>query len=134
MHWIRPSVGSAIFGFGLGAISDVALCAVHDPYQAVVFAKMLQLPNTLISDLGQVTGEAFIGIAFIRNCFSIAIFFALVPWLKAHGLQNMSIVNGAWTTAVAFLHIPLIVWGKRIRERTADKYQKMVEKRTIDRL
>ncbi|KAJ5368092.1 major facilitator superfamily domain-containing protein [Penicillium cataractarum] len=115
MHWIWPSIGSAVFGFGLGAISDVALCAVQDSYQAV-------------------TGEAFIGIAFIRNCFSIAIFFALVPWMDAQGLQNMSIVMGVWATVVAFLHVPLIVWGKRFRKRTAAKYQKMVEKRTTDRL
>ncbi|KAG4274862.1 hypothetical protein FPRO04_08870 [Fusarium proliferatum] len=30
MHWIYPSIGSAIFGFGLGGLSDVALCVTID--------------------------------------------------------------------------------------------------------
>lgn len=90
--------------------------------------------KTIIADLRKVTGEAFFDIALIRNCFSIAIFFALVPWMEAQGLQNMSIVMGVWAAAVGFLHVPLIVWGKRLRERIADKYQKMGEKRTTDRL
>ncbi|KAG4281738.1 hypothetical protein FPRO06_10642 [Fusarium proliferatum] len=106
MHWIYPSIGSAIFGFGLGGLSDVALCVTIDSYQAI-------------------TGEAFIGVAFMRNAFSIAISFALVPWLDAQGLQNMTIVMGLWALAMAFLHIPMMVWGKRIREKTETSYKRM---------
>ncbi|KAF4964245.1 hypothetical protein FSARC_7799 [Fusarium sarcochroum] len=106
MHWIYPSIGSAIFGFGLGGLSDVALCVLIDSYQAI-------------------TGEAFIGVAFMRNCFSIAISFALVPWLDAQGLQNLSITMGVWATAMGFLHVPLMTWGKRIREKTTDSYKRM---------
>jgi hypothetical protein len=86
------------------------------------------------SNSSQVTGEAFIGITLIRNCVSIAIFFALVPWMDAQNLQNMSIVMGVWETVVAFLHIPLVVYGKRLRERTAATYLKMVEKRFTNHL
>lgn len=35
MHWIFPSVGSAIFGFGIGGLGDVALCVLIDSYEAV---------------------------------------------------------------------------------------------------
>ena len=77
------------------------------------------------SDPEQITGEAFIGVAFVRNCFSIAISFALVPWLDAQGLQNLSITMGVWATAMGFLHVPLMVWGKKIREKTADSYKRM---------
>ncbi|KAH7116303.1 major facilitator superfamily domain-containing protein, partial [Dactylonectria macrodidyma] len=115
MHWIWPSVGSTIFGFGLNGISDVALCVLIDSYQAV-------------------TGEAFIGVAFIRNCFSIAISFALVPWMDAQGTQNMSIVMGVWATAVAFIHVPLLIWGKRIRVKTAGAYELMAKERALSRL
>ncbi|KAM6529264.1 hypothetical protein FALCPG4_007411 [Fusarium falciforme] len=110
MHWIYPSVGSALFGFGIGGLGDVALCVLIDSYQAV-------------------TGEAFIGVAFIRNCFSIAISFATVPWLDAQGLQNMCIVMGVLATVTGFLHIPLLMWGKKIRERTAGSYEKLVKER-----
>ncbi|KAF5675083.1 hypothetical protein FCIRC_7556 [Fusarium circinatum] len=106
MHWIYPSIGSAIFGFGLGGLSDVALCVTIDSYQAI-------------------TGEAFIGVAFLRNAFSIAISFALVPWLDAQGLQNMTIVMGLWALAMAFLHVPMMIWGKRIREKTEASYKRM---------
>ncbi|KAF5694101.1 hypothetical protein FDENT_1405 [Fusarium denticulatum] len=106
MHWIYPSIGSAVFGFGLGGLSDVALCVTIDSYQAI-------------------TGEAFIGVAFIRNAFSIAISFALVPWLDAQGLLNMTIVMGLWALAMAFLHVPMMIWGKRIREKTEASYKRM---------
>ncbi|QGI99130.1 hypothetical protein CEK26_012199 [Fusarium fujikuroi] len=106
MHWIYPSIGSAIFGFGLGGLSDVALCVTIDSYQAI-------------------TGEAFIGVAFMRNAFSIAISFSLVPWLDAQGLQNMTIVMGLWALAMAFLHVPMMIWGKRIREKTETSYKRM---------
>lgn len=39
MHWIYPSVGSAIFGFGLGGLSDVALCVTIDSYEAASSSK-----------------------------------------------------------------------------------------------
>ncbi|KAM5354660.1 hypothetical protein ACJ41O_001307 [Fusarium nematophilum] len=110
MHWIYPSIGSGIFGFGLGGVSDVALVVLIDSYQAV-------------------TGEAFIGVAFIRNCFSIAISFALVPWMDAQGVRDMCIVMGVWATVMGFLHVPLLLWGKRIREKTADRYQEMARQR-----
>jgi hypothetical protein len=42
MHWIYPSIGSAIFGFGLGGLSDVALCVTIDSYQAVCDNMILQ--------------------------------------------------------------------------------------------
>jgi hypothetical protein len=49
--------------------------------------------------------------------------------MDTHGLQNMSVAMGVWATLVGFLHIPLIVWGKRLRERTAAMDQRMMEKR-----
>jgi hypothetical protein len=35
MHWIYPSVGGAIFGFGLGSIGDATLTLVIDSYRDV---------------------------------------------------------------------------------------------------
>jgi hypothetical protein len=61
----------------------------------------------------------------MRNAFSIAISFALVPWLDAQGLQNMTIVMGLWALAMAFLHVPMMIWGKRIREKTEASYKRM---------
>lgn len=35
MHWIYPSVGGALFGFGLGSIGDASLTLVIDSYRDV---------------------------------------------------------------------------------------------------
>lgn len=65
----------------------------------------------------------------MRNAFSIAISFALVPWLDAQGLQSMSITMGLWAIVMAFLHVPLMIWGKRLRNKTAENYKRMVSGR-----
>jgi hypothetical protein len=35
LHWIWPSIAGALFGFGLGSISDAALTLVIDSYRDV---------------------------------------------------------------------------------------------------
>ena len=123
MHWIYPSIGSAIFGFGLGALSNVALCVTVDSYEAVSVSHTTVSSDT---DHQQIAGEAFIGVAFMRNVFSIAISFALVPWLEAQGLRNMTVTMGVWALLMGFLHVPLQIWGKKIRGWTEVSYRNMV--------
>ncbi|KAH8649971.1 major facilitator superfamily domain-containing protein [Xylariales sp. PMI_506] len=106
MHWSVPAVAGGIFGFGVGSITDISLTLLVDSYRAI-------------------TGEAFIGVAFIRNIFSIAIFFSITPWMEAQGIQNMFIVIGLWALVIAFLHVPLIIWGKKIRVKTSEAYTKL---------
>ncbi|KAI5297449.1 hypothetical protein KEM55_004678 [Ascosphaera atra] len=107
-HWMLLQVGGAIFGFGLGCVSNVSITLVIDSYRAV-------------------SGEAFVGIAFLRNCFSIALVFAIDPWLAAQGLQNMFIVIGVWAFVVCMLHVPLLVWGRKFRSMTARRYYVFLE-------
>lgn len=35
MNWIYPSIGGALFGFGLGSIGDASLTLVIDSYREV---------------------------------------------------------------------------------------------------
>ncbi|KAI5294786.1 hypothetical protein KEM52_003201 [Ascosphaera acerosa] len=108
MHWMYLQVGGGIFGFGLGCLSSNAITVVIDSYRGV-------------------TGEAFVGIAFLRNCFSIALVFAINPWLARQGLQNMFIVIGVWSFVVCGLHLPLLKWGKALRRHTAPRYWQFLE-------
>lgn len=134
MHWIYPSIGSAIFGFGLGSISDVALTLVIDSYRAVSSSCLGRHPLRFADmPLFQITGEAFVAIAFIRNIASIAMVFAIVPWIDAQGLQNMYIVDAVWAFVMACLHIPLIIWGKKIRQHTAGLYEELALRKGSDR-
>lgn len=46
------------------------------------------------------------------------------------GLSNMYIMSGSISLFIGLLHIPLIIWGKRIRTALAPRYWRLVEKRT----
>lgn len=43
MHWILPSIAGALFGFGLGSISDACLTLVIDSYMEVSRSLTLSL-------------------------------------------------------------------------------------------
>ncbi|KAL3447794.1 major facilitator superfamily domain-containing protein [Aspergillus insuetus] len=107
MHWVWPSIGGALFGFGLGSISDAALTLVIDSYR-------------------DITGDAFTGVAFLRNAISIGIPFAITPWMQRSGPQNMFIACGFISLAITLTIVPMIIYGKRIRAATAMRYRAMV--------
>ncbi|KAM0341697.1 hypothetical protein ACHAPU_009945 [Fusarium lateritium] len=111
MHWIYPSIGGAFFAFGLGANGDMTFTLVIDCYR-------------------ELTAETFIGIAFMRNAISVAIPFAIVPWMNTMGLSNMFIMCGMFAFAIGSLFVPMIIWGKKIRTTLAPKYWKLVEMRS----
>ena len=79
----------------------------------------------------QITGDAFTAVAFIRNAFSIGIPFAISPWIKVNGLQNMFVTCGFISLGVTGLIIPMIVFGKRLRRRLAPFYFKLATEHTI---
>lgn len=110
MHWIYPSLGGALFGFGLGANGDIAFTLIIDTYRGLV-------------------AEAFIAVSFFRNAISAAVPFALVPWWTSMGLTNMFVVAGAISLAIGLTYVPMIIWGKRIRIALASQYWKQVERR-----
>ncbi|KAJ5579856.1 MFS general substrate transporter [Penicillium hispanicum] len=109
MHWICPSIAGVLFGFGLGSVSDAALTLVIDSYR-------------------EITGDAFTGIAFMRNSVSIGIPFAISPWMKRDGLQNMFIACGLTSLGTMGLILPMICWGKNARCALAGRYHRLTEK------
>ncbi|KAI2792348.1 hypothetical protein POX_b02385 [Penicillium oxalicum] len=112
MHWIFPSVGGALFAFGLGSIGDAALTLVIDSYR-------------------EITGDAFTGIAFLRNVTSIGIPFAITPWMQTQGLQKMFIASGFLCLAISVLIFPMIFYGKLSRRAMAPRYYRLVEQQTV---
>ncbi|OAQ87611.1 major facilitator superfamily transporter [Purpureocillium lilacinum] len=107
LHWIYPSIGAAMFSFGMGSIMDVACTVVIDTYQSA-------------------TAEAFVFIIFIRNAACIGIPFGIVPWMKSAGLTKMFVAGGCVAIALSLLFIPLIVWGRRARVAFGPFYEKLV--------
>ncbi|KAK8053297.1 major facilitator superfamily transporter [Apiospora saccharicola] len=109
MHWIYPSIGGAFFAFGLGSYGDIAFTLVIDTYRDLV-------------------AEAFVLVAFFRNAFSIVVPVALTPWMATMGIGYMYVTAGCISLVIGLLHLPLIIWGKRIRIAMAPRYYKVVEK------
>jgi high-affinity Fe2+/Pb2+ permease len=76
----------------------------------------------------QLTGDAFTGVAFMRNAVSIGIPFAITPWINRNGIQNMFIIAGFISLGVTGLMIPMMMWGKNSRRALAPRYHEMVRK------
>lgn len=76
----------------------------------------------------QITGDAFTGVAFMRNAISIGIPFAISPWLAQSGAQNMFIACGFISLAITLTIVPMVIWGKRMRGATAERYRVMAGK------
>ncbi|KGO76447.1 Major facilitator superfamily domain, general substrate transporter [Penicillium italicum] len=109
MHWIWPNLAGAFFGFGLGSISDAALVLVMDSY-------------------GEIAGDAFSAVAFFRNAVSIGIPFAVSPWIRRNGIQNMFIACGVMSLAITGTIIPMVIWGKSARRALTGRYRDIVER------
>ncbi|KAM0330846.1 hypothetical protein ACHAQA_003801 [Verticillium albo-atrum] len=110
MHWIYPSIGGAFFAFGLGSNGGITFTLVIDTYR-------------------ELTAEAFVGVAFIRNAGAIGIPSAIVPWMTRMGVANMYITGGCIAFAVGCLFIPLLIWGKRIRIALAPRFHRLEQQR-----
>ncbi|KAG4442859.1 hypothetical protein IFR05_001655 [Cadophora sp. M221] len=79
----------------------------------------------LFSALDSVIGFAFVAVAFIRNSLAMIFVFALTPWLEQMGLRSVMIITACLSFAIAALSIPMIIWGKAARVKTAEHYRKI---------
>ncbi|KAF4419193.1 amidohydrolase ytcJ [Fusarium acutatum] len=103
-HWIYPSIGGAMFGFGMASMIDISCTIVIDIYQTL-------------------TAEAFISVTFIRNIPSIGVPFGVVGWISSIGISKLFIISGCVATLVCLLFIPCAIWGRRVRENTWQMYE-----------
>ncbi|KAE8873385.1 hypothetical protein PTNB73_00017 [Pyrenophora teres f. teres] len=106
LHYMVICVGFSLFGFCFVFASGIALSYATDCYQEIL-------------------GDVMIGVTFMRNAFSVVILFALTPWIKRNGIQNVCLITAAICFVVLLFPIPLLIWGKRIRISTAQKYRHM---------
>ncbi|ETS87665.1 hypothetical protein PFICI_01493 [Pestalotiopsis fici W106-1] len=106
MHWIYPSIGCALFGFGMGATGDICFTMILDAYPELV-------------------PEIFVLITFIRNSISIPGPFSITPWLATMSVSNMFILSGFISLFLAVFCIPYIICGKRWRAATAPLYRRL---------
>ncbi|PFH56245.1 hypothetical protein XA68_16837 [Ophiocordyceps unilateralis] len=106
MHWIFPSIGSAIFVAGFGAVSDITFTLVIDAFPDIV-------PLT------------FVAVAFFRNSISIAGPFSITPWMEVMSVSGIFISGMALTFLVHLVAVPVVLWGKQFRARLAPRYYRL---------
>ncbi|OHW93888.1 major facilitator superfamily transporter [Colletotrichum incanum] len=106
MHWIYPSIGGACFAFDSGSMMDVSFTVVIDTYK-------------------DITAESFVFITFIRNAATIGVPFAVVPWMNLTSLTSIGAISGCIASVVCFWYIPLLIWGRQIREALHARYHRL---------
>ncbi|RDA90228.1 hypothetical protein CP533_6872 [Ophiocordyceps camponoti-saundersi (nom. inval.)] len=106
MHWILPCVGSAMTSFGFSSTADLVLTVIIDAYPDII-------------------SQSFVVIAFFRNAIGMAGVLSLTPWRKSMGTVHMFITIAVLSLVVNSFALPLVIWGKRLRARTAGRYYKM---------
>lgn len=125
--WIVPAVALGFFGFGFVVLGDVALTYAMDSYTDV--SNGLRCPalpprrlakKTANND--QIVGDAFIGIVFVRNVFATIIATTLTQWIDGIGLKNVFVMGTVLGLFLSLLTIPMMIWGKRMRVWTKDRY------------
>ncbi|POR33087.1 Major facilitator superfamily transporter [Tolypocladium paradoxum] len=121
--WVLLAMGIAVFACGFSVCLDVALAYLTDSYQNVSLHSHLQSLKPDLAKLTRVIGDALVGVVFIRNAISVIVLFCLSPWRDAVGMQNLFVMVGIISFLFCMVPIPLLIWGKRARVATADKYR-----------
>ncbi|QRD91080.1 major facilitator superfamily domain-containing protein [Aspergillus flavus] len=106
--------GQGIYGVGYITTADVALTYLTDCY-----------PDIL--------GDALNSIVFVRNGFAMVVRFAFTPWVTGMGIQNSFILISMLALLTVTLPILLMIYGKRARASTADKYWKYAARQPVHR-
>lgn len=81
----------------------------------------------------QLVAQAFVVVAFFRNAISIVIGLVLTPWIQTMGIKYLFVTAGCISLVIGLLHIPMILWGKRIRTALASRHDMLVEKFAANR-
>ncbi|KAL3482858.1 major facilitator superfamily domain-containing protein [Aspergillus germanicus] len=104
LHWAILAFAQGLFGFGFITAADVALTYLSDCYLDIL-------------------ADALIAVVFIRNGFAATIRFAFTDWLAAMGIRDTFILIGVIALVSGALPVPLLLYGKRARVWTAQRYK-----------
>lgn len=74
-----------------------------------------------------------VGIGTVRNLFAVIVLFGLGPWIEGMGLRNFFILLSAVAFAILLIPVPLLIWGKKIRSRTAEVYRHYASRQPMRR-
>lgn len=102
-------IGLGFIGFAYGSGGDIALSYSMEGSELVL--------------------ESMVCVAVINNTISCIFTFTCSLWLEASGTENVYIALGVINFGVMMLAVPMIIWGKRARMWTRDRYLQFLELR-----
>ncbi|OPB38904.1 MFS permease [Trichoderma guizhouense] len=105
--WPVPYVGLGFIGFGYGCAGDLSLTYLADCYPDMVL-------------------EGMVGVAVINNTLAMIFTFVASYWLDT-GVQDTFIELGVLGFVILMLSLPMIIWGKRARRWTKQRYLNFLE-------
>lgn len=105
--WPAPYVGLGFIGFGYGCAGDLSITYLADSYPDMVL-------------------EGMVGVAVVNNTLAMIFTFVASYWIDS-SLQNSFIEVGVISFVVLMLTAPMLIWGKRARRWTRDRYLKFLE-------
>ncbi|KAF9869713.1 hypothetical protein CkaCkLH20_12756 [Colletotrichum karsti] len=129
-----PSLALIPFGcilYGLGAYH-------HAHWFAIVFAMgVISFTTTAGSQMSiayivdcyrDMSNETLAAVIFIRNTMSFGIGYAVTPWVTKLGYQNAFILGAFLGLSHNLTIFPVIRWGRSLRQKSANRYWRKVEK------
>lgn len=105
--WPVPYIGLGFIGFGYGCAGDLSLTYLADCYPDMVL-------------------EGMVGVAVINNTLAMIFTFVASYWLDT-GVQDTFIELGVLGFVILMLSLPMIIWGKRARRWTKQRYLNFLE-------
>lgn len=112
ISWVGLCFGLAMLTFGVVTGGSIAVSYNVDCFK----------------ELG---GETTISVIVIRNTLGFGFSYAITPWYTNQGLKNCFIAAGFISLACTFTFLFMIVYGKRLRKFSRDKYWEYVATSTV---
>ncbi|EXJ88388.1 hypothetical protein A1O1_05318 [Capronia coronata CBS 617.96] len=106
--WPAPYVGLGFIGFGWGCAGDLSMAYLMDAYPDMVL-------------------EGMVGVATINNTIGCIFSFVTSQWIDASGVQNTFIAIGVLAFVFIMTTVPMIIWGKKARRWTRNRYHTFLE-------
>lgn len=83
----------------------------------------------LVDAYRELAGDALASCIIIRNTMSFAIGYGITPWLDGLGLQDCFVSVAFVGLAICLVFLPMIWWGRRLREAKRLDYWREVRVR-----
>lgn len=125
-------LGLLLFGLGIAHKQPWPVVAVGFGivYFATTPAGSLSL-TYLTDSYTEIIADCLVGLVVVKFGFATILVFALTPWIKLDGLQNMFIIITMVFLALYGGNYVLIRYGKKLRQRAAPKYFELAERQVM---